>query len=223
LLLVQHHDTTPKPAPRKATRYRVESGVPCVDVRVDKVQQLFDNRDPAPFLARDLDPNLVDYLRDSAEDLLGADTVRVVFWLENPCTSGEIEEPYRAHFAFLLEQIRRRRNRHRRAGEITLLLAFILLAALQSVARLISTTVNGPIGAGLSEGLVIMSWVVMWRPVEVLFYDWIPVRHERKVITKLLQAPIDVRTGVGPNVPSIHRGLPNAAENHEVALSSDRG
>jgi len=45
---------------------------------------------------------------------------------------------------------------------------------------------------------VIASWVVMWRPVDVLIYDWIPTRHERRVATKLLEAPIEVRVGPGP-------------------------
>jgi hypothetical protein len=196
----------------KAPRYRLEAGVHCIDVRVGKVQQLFDNRDPAPFLARDLDPHLVEYLRDSAEDLLGEDTVRVVFWLETPCTPGALETAYRGHFAFLLEQIRRHRRRRRRTGEVALALAFLLLAALQSLAQLVSTTVSGPVGAGLGEGMVIMSWVFMWRPVEVLFFDWIPVRHERKIVSKLLQAPIEVRIGNGPDVPLIHRAATEAGE-----------
>lgn len=32
-------------------RYRVEDGAHCVDVRLTAVEQLFDNRDPAPFTA----------------------------------------------------------------------------------------------------------------------------------------------------------------------------
>ena len=64
--------------------------------------------------------------------------------------------------------------------------------------QLVARVVPGSLGAGLKEGLVISSWVVMWRPVEVLIYDWIPVRHERKVVTKLLAAQIQVRVGKPP-------------------------
>ena len=45
---------------------------------------------------------------------------------------------------------------------------------------------------------MISSWVVMWRPVEVLIYDWIPARHERQVASKLLEASIEVRIGTPP-------------------------
>ena len=39
-------------------RYRIEDGVHCVDIRIDKLDRLFDNRKPAPFRERDLDPAL---------------------------------------------------------------------------------------------------------------------------------------------------------------------
>ena len=63
------------------TRYRIEEGAPIIDVRVRTVEQMFDNRDPAPFRDRDLDPALAEYLLDAGEDLLGAGRIRVVFWL----------------------------------------------------------------------------------------------------------------------------------------------
>jgi hypothetical protein len=38
----------------RASRYRTEGDLSCIDVRVGNVLQLFDNRDPAPFLVREL-------------------------------------------------------------------------------------------------------------------------------------------------------------------------
>ena len=65
--------------------------------------------------------------------------------------------------------------------------------ALLYVSRLTSRVVAAPLGPFLEEGFVIAGWVVMWRPVEVLLYDWIPFRHERQLLTKLLAAPVDIR------------------------------
>jgi predicted flavoprotein YhiN len=50
----------------------------------------------------------------------------------------------------------------------------------------------------LREGLIIFAWVVMWRPVDMLIYDWIPLRRERRVLSRLRSAPVEVRTGKGP-------------------------
>ena len=175
------------------SRYRTEDGEPCIDVRVRSIEQIFDNRDPAPFRERDLDPDLAEYLVDSSEDLVGHDRIRLVFWVDRPCTPSEVEQAFRAHFEGDLERIRRSRRRHRRTGQLALVLAVVIVVALVTIAQLVGNAVGGTLGTGLKEGLVISSWVVMWRPVEVLIYDWIPIRHQRKVLAKLLAAKVDVR------------------------------
>ena len=179
-------------------RYRVEGGVPCIDVKVASIEHVFDLRDPAPFRGRDLDPGLVEYLRDAGEDLAGHAAYRVVFWLEKPCRPGEIEEAFRSHFQYVLDRLRHRRREQRRTGHVALVLAVVLVSALLALSQFVTTAIPGSLGVGLKEGLVILSWVVLWRPVEVLIYDGIPVRRERKVVSKLLDAPIEIRVAEGP-------------------------
>jgi hypothetical protein len=182
-------------------RYRFEDGQPCVDVRIESVERLFDNRDPAPFRERDLDPDLEQYLRDAGDDLRGRAPYGITFWVDRAPPSGEIEHAFRSYFEDVLERLARKRRLQRSTGHVTLLIAVILLATLLSLAHFVRGLVQGAVGEGLREGLVIAGWVVMWRPVEVLIYDWIPMARERKVITELLQARIDVRSGKGPVAP----------------------
>ncbi len=180
-------------------RYRIEDGVHCIDVRLTTIEQLFDNRDPAAFRERDLDPDLVEYLFAAGEDLTSMSAFQVVVWVAQPCSAEEIETGYRAHFDYEIERLERRRRRQRRTGQVALLLGVTLLIILLSVAELF-----GEHGSRLTrvarEGLVILSWVVMWRPVEALIYDWVPIRRERKVMQRLRAAPVDVRPGKGPTV-----------------------
>ena len=184
------------------SRYRTEEGEPCIDVRVRTIEQMFDNRDPAPFRDRDLDPALAEYLIDAGEDLASAARIRVVFWVEQACELSQIETPYRAHFKDVIARIRRDRRRGRRTGQVALVLAIILVIVLVALSQLVARTISGSLGSGLREGLVISSWVVMWRPVEILIYEWIPARHNRKVAEKLLAAPLGVRTGDPPGATS---------------------
>ena len=179
------------------TRYREEEGHPCVDVRVPAIENLFDKRDPAPFRERDLDPGLREYLFESAEDLLSRGAPRLVFWLEKPCERKTLEEPVRAHFAWELERLERRRRREVRLGFLALLIAFVLIAAFISISQLVAWQLSGGFGAALKEALVISAWVLLWRPVELLVYDGLPWRRERQVIRSLLAAPIEVRVGQG--------------------------
>src|SRR5512132_2113092 len=97
------------------SRYRIENEEPIIDGRVASVERLFDNRDPAPFRARDLDPSLIEYLIGAAEDLVGSDRLRVVFWIEKPCEPGEIDAAFHAHFEYELDRLRRDRRRQLRS------------------------------------------------------------------------------------------------------------
>lgn len=183
------------------SRYRIENGEPCVDIRLNGLEQFFDGRDPAPFRERDLDPDLALYLRDAGDDLFHEKHFRIIFWLGKPCEPGEIEEAFRAHFEYEHERIVRNGVQRRRTGQIALLLAIILLGGLLSLSQLIDSAMPGALGAAIKEGVEIAGWVVMWRPVEVLIYDWIPARHDRRVIDKLLEATLELRPGRGP-IPS---------------------
>lgn len=178
-------------------RYRIEESRHVIDVRLNTVDQLFDNRDPAPFRERDLDPDLVEYLVAAAEDLSSLGAFKVVFWIAQPCVPEEVQTGYRAHFEYELERVERRSRRQRRTGQVALVLGLVLLVALISVSELLAPASSRVIRV-LREGLLILSWVVMWRPVEALIYDWLPIRRERKLMQRLHDAPTDVRTGKGP-------------------------
>ena len=182
-------------------RYRTEAGRHCVDVRLTTVEQMVDTRDPAPFRARDLDPDLVDYLFGAAEDLLPHGAIRIVFWFPSPPAAAEVGPAYRAHLANELARGDRQRRRQRRINQASLVVAVVLLVALQGLAELALRLPASSVRQAVREGLVILSWVVLWRPVDLLIYEWIPARRTRRLWQLLHDAEIEVRAGAGPADP----------------------
>jgi hypothetical protein len=180
------------------SRYRSEAGVPCIDVRARRIEHIFDNRDPAPFRQRDLDPDLAQYLVDAGGELASHAELAIVFWLEHPADQAELVHAFRGHFEDAIARMERRRRRSRRIGAVTLLLGIVLVVVLFTLAQLIGAAIPGSLGAALREGLVISSWVVLWRPVEILIYGWIPARQERRDIERLLAARVSIRSGEPP-------------------------
>lgn len=45
----------------------------------------------------------------------------------------------------------------------------------------------------LTEGLIILGWMAMWRPLEIFLYDWFPIYQSQKVLEKLSQIQVEVR------------------------------
>lgn len=184
----------------KKSRYRMEMGHWCIDVGAKGAEQLFDNRDPAPFRERDLDPQLVHYLSDAVEDLSAETDLHVIFWLAEPCPPDKVDVAYRAFFDHALDRLARQGRQRRRQGGLIFAMAIAALVVLMSGAQLVRPLLTGPIGSALVESVVILSWIILWRPAEVLLYDWIPQHHEGARIKRLLEAKVEVRAGTPPQV-----------------------
>jgi hypothetical protein len=46
----------------------------------------------------------------------------------------------------------------------------------------------------LAEGLLIIGWVALWRPVEMFLYDWWPLLRRRRRFASIASMPVEIRT-----------------------------
>lgn len=178
-------------------RYRIEGDRTCIDIRLRGVQQLFDRRDPAPFRQRDLDEDAVDYLRAAAEDIPVSQQLKILLILEeptvHPLSPAEIETAIRAQFEYERTRVTRRLRQQRQFGQVTLIVGLSVLVAFLTLAQMADKLPSSPVREIIREGLVITGWVAMWRPIEVLLYDWWPLVRARKQIVRILAAQVEVR------------------------------
>jgi hypothetical protein len=58
-----------------------------------------------------------------------------------------------------------------------------------------SELIGGTYGRVLQESLVIVGWVVIWRPAEIFLYDWLPIVRRRKLFNRLASATVTVQSG----------------------------
>lgn len=175
------------------SRYRLEDGHPILDVRVESMEQLFDNRDPAPFRDRDLDPALVEYLLDGARDLARAKPLRVKIWL-GTSPSSDVPQAVRGYFQHEVDRANRQRREQVRTGLIGLAIAIALVIVLIAVADVVERRMTGTIGTALREALVISGWVMMWRPLDLLVYDRITWVRTRRILESIRDAAIVVES-----------------------------
>lgn len=185
------------PRKEKTSRYRSEAGYMCIDIRLRNANQLFDGRDPAPFRERDLDPEAVDYIRSAAEEIPHAKLLKIVLFLGDPIaaplTTAIVESAIRIQFDHERDLIVRRLRQERQFGQVALAVGLTALVAMLSLAELTQKLPQGFARDILREGLVITGWVAMWKPIEILLYDWWPLRRARLHIDRIVAAPIDVR------------------------------
>ena len=178
-------------------RYRIEEGRSCIDLKVRHSGQLFDGRDPAPFRERDLDDDAVEYLLASAQEIPRKQPLTIVVTIaEEPeprLSPGVIVEAIRGHFSYELDRLERRLRDHVRRGQMILGVGLTVLVVFLTLAELTVSLPAGSFRVILREGLVITGWVAMWRPLEVLLYDWWPMVDERRLLTRVLDALVSIR------------------------------
>ena len=198
------------------SRDRTTSQESILEVRILNVDQIFDNRDPAPFRTRDLDPEFVEYLVDGVRDLGTAAPIGIIVWLEQACPPGQIEGAIQSYFERALAQSHRARREQTRSGGIALAIACLAIVVLTVLGQLVTMAIEGPVGAALQTAMEISGWVFMWRPIEVLVYDGIPVRREQRVLRAIRDARIDVQVG-----PAQERSVPQRrGDETEVGLET---
>ena len=180
-------------------RYRVENGRWCIDIEVSQSRQLFDFRDPAPFRERDLDDDAVEYLLSAAEEIPRKHPLPIVVTIsEEPeprLEADAIAAAIRTHFLYEFDQVQRRLREHMRRGQMSLVAGLTILVAFLTLAEFILTFPSSTLRGILREGFVITGWVAMWRPLEILLYDWWPMVDERRHIVRVLDAPVSIRYG----------------------------
>jgi len=188
-------------------RYRLEGGKTCIDIKLRSADQVFDGRDPAPFHERDLEDAAVEYILGAVQEIPPKGQFKMVFWIADPAALQMSTETFvnavRAHFTYEVEKLRRRTREHVRLGEITLGIALVALTAFLTLAELTKFLPDGPVRQILREGLLIIGWVVMWRPLELLLYDWWPLVRQRRLCQRVVEAEISVEHGpqAGPAHP----------------------
>jgi hypothetical protein len=177
-------------------RYRTDGDVTCIDMVVKDARQLFDMRDPSPYRERDLDDDAVEYLLGAAREIGQRTHLRVAIRVEgeaDPVLTPEvIVAAVRTHLEYERERQRRQVREVLAQGRRSLAIGVGALAVLLSAAELTTLLPGSHLLEIVHEGLVISGWVAMWRPLELLLYDWWPHVEQRRVIDAVLAADIGV-------------------------------
>jgi len=185
-------------------RYRREEGKIVIDVAVNNSRQLFNERDPAPFRERDLDGDFVNYVLSSVQEfsLKTEMKLRIVVLDERDQSVDQnvIREAIQAHFLYESSLIQKQLRKRLRIGRSFFLVGLVVLFACLGLAQFLRSWLgDSDIGRIAGEGFVIIGWVAMWRPVEVVLYDWRPLRELRLYLTKIAAISVEI---ICPNANS---------------------
>lgn len=172
-------------------------------LRLRELSQLFNSMDPSPFVERDLDADAEEFIMSWARELSANRDLELVIHLAQRPPVGRLagaEDAVRRYFATRAEFKRRELGQLMRRGRLSLFVGFVFLASCLLLGQLIARHAAGPAVRIITEGLTIVGWVAMWRPLEIYLYDWWPLSDERRRLERL--ARMRVRIVLADQAPS---------------------
>lgn len=179
------------------SRYRFVDGRWCIDLRLKSPRHLFDNRDPAPFRERELDPEAVEYIVSSVAEVGTSSPVSLVLVFDDadPVLPTEVvAEAIRVHFRHEVERTQTHLKTHWQRTRYLFGVGLSVLVTFLTLAEVVGRRLDeGPLRQIVREGLVITGWVAMWRPLEALLYDWWPLVRQSRRLKHVVDAVIDIR------------------------------
>jgi hypothetical protein len=175
--------------------YRREDGDWLIELRLREPRQLFHSLDPSPFHEKDLDPAAEAYIEDAVRELGHRQPMRLRVHLPAEQAglpdTGTVPDAIGHYFAYRAGQTRIDLRRLLQRALANLAIGLLFLFACLSLRR----TLEALGYELLAEGLLIIGWVALWRPVEMFLYDWWPLLRRARRLEAIARMPVEVSTG----------------------------
>lgn len=171
-----------------------------IDLLITRLDDLFNPLDPSRTEERDLAPAVVDYLtqRTAEAPRRGRLVLRVQMPNADAQAQNAAQRAIRRHFERSALASRRELKRHFLTALRLVATGFLAALILSAVARAIGESADSRFLQRVAVGLSVVVWVILWRPLETLIYDWRPIRRRCQINDRLEEIDIVSRAATAP-------------------------
>jgi hypothetical protein len=173
------------------------SAANAIEIRIEKIAQLFHSLDPFPFREKDLDDDVEEFIVGWARELPPDKPLSIVVHL--PDTEASTQEAHELaaalsqYFQYRARVIALDLNELFRVGRRAMAIGLTALSLSVITGQTMVNLAPGPIGRFIEESLLIFGWVANWRPIEIFLYDWWPIVRRRNLYQRLSAANVQLR------------------------------
>ncbi len=168
-----------------------------IDVAAPRVEVLYSNFDKsAPFIRRDLDHDLVDYLIESAREIKHESFILRFTLDQSPDDSKQsrIRQSVNEYYLYLAERERQLVLQMLRRSAILFCVGLAILFLAVSVSQALGSE-RSVVENVMAEGLTVAAWVSLWESLAVFLVEWSPLRRNIVLYRRLAGAELTFRAG----------------------------
>lgn len=165
-----------------------------VNVRVRNLAQMFNSLDASPFWDRDLDVHAADFIEEEfRENRAAAQWHLHVHASEGEDLAADLQPALEHYYTRMAHSTALRLRDQLRLGQLALLGGLAIFLFSMSARGILTHVVAHGLSRLLDEGLIILAWLALWRPVETLVYGWVPLYRQRRMYQRLAAIKVTVR------------------------------
>ncbi len=191
--------------------FKVEGKRLIVSLELRTPDQIFDLRDPSPFREKDLDEDFSRYLNVAIDE--ADDVEEVILRLSIPSGTfsapdtpasnshfkpSDIEAAIRDYYEFEVRSVTAEVQSIFEEGRWSFLLGCVFLVLCQAVSyslHYFEPNAESFLFHAVDQGVQIIGWVALWRPLELLLYAWWPHVQKRKLFAQLAKMKVELVPG----------------------------
>ena len=170
-------------------------------LQLNDVSQLLIAADSIFYRKRMLTPDAEELIIEEAKKLSANDQIEINIHVRSDTANRkeEVSTAIQEHFTYRRKKSERQLRSVIKLGWKSLLFSIALLAFLVSLTFvLVKLLPEGTLFITFRELLVILGWVALWRPADILLFDWRPIKRELILFRKLEQSNVHVILDGGP-------------------------
>ena len=175
---------------------RQRNATSTIDIRLNRIEQLFHTLDPHARLHRHIDERIEQLLIEDARRLPRRAPIRVRLFVENEEAQAagrtDAGRALRAHFAYRARLENENLHDLLLRGAFSLAVGMLVLAICLRIGPWIGSYTKETTGNFVDTAFQIIGWAANWRPVEIFLYDWWPVAEDRRLYRRLAAAHVEL-------------------------------
>jgi len=168
-----------------------------IEIELRDIGQLFNTMDPSPFNEKDLDADAEEFILSWAREFPVHEPLVLAIHL---CQSVQdpqrpdslVQEAVQNYFAYRGKLSRMEFRRLMKEGRLSLFIGLAFLVVCLASAQLLWGSGTGTMQTVGREGVTILGWVAMWRPLQIYLYDWWPLRRRWKIFEKMSRMKVEI-------------------------------
>lgn len=166
-----------------------------IELKLSELNQLFNSMDPSPFHERDLDHDAEEFIVSWASEHPRQHELKLVVHLTKEPVGLDrpglvVSEAIAHYFDYRATMTGHELKRLLREGRAALIVGLVFLGLCQLGASALAGT--GGWSSIAREGLLIVGWVAMWKPLDIALYRWWPLVSLRWLYRRLAAMPVEV-------------------------------